>query len=414
MIGMYVMMPDDSFSMVFRYTAAHADDMREIVAIFGKVNGDHAKFEVEQLVTPDLRVAVDGLIAKFGATLPQLNRLKQQIGRLTDGDYFLILPGEPSSTKDRLVLERHLDALNDPTPQTTAERPEDDLFSRLLERYDLHLPRTDRKTVVGAGKRLRTCRFCRRTANEAQFKKAAHVIPTALGNDHLKSAEECDDCNEYFGKETEPSLIAMLDLQRVFLGTQGRGSNDGRPKLSFGRDTLMNDGKKVIIQAHDVVEADDGALEVTLGSGTRLIPVAAYRALVKVAIAVVDEEHLPDLKESIEWVRYGTNTERPLPLIATSTINLPPNPAAQISVYVRKQPHDRLPHIVGEFRLGCYLFVFAVPFSACDSKNLFGFFDDADFQDTFRHYFAATQWAHRDLSGVEPVNLKPRLRFIQR
>lgn len=413
-VGLHVMTADDGFDLTFRYAAGHAADVQEIVAAFGEIDGDHVGIETEQRVTPALRTLVDGLVTKFGAALPQLNKLKQKIGKLSDGDHFLVLPSRPASTKDKLAFERHLHALNHPGSNTKEDEPKDNLFAKLFDLYDLTNPRTDRRTLIGAGMQPRVCRFCHRTSNEVSFAKVAHVIPTALGNDHLKSAEECDECNEYFGQHTEPSLIAMLDVQRVFLGTQGRGKNNGRPKLPFGIDSLSNDGRKVVINAHDVVTDDDGNFEVTLGRGARQIPASVYRALVKIALAVVGADHLPDLTEAVEWVRHGRHGGRPLPLVATSTINLPPDPSAQIAVYTRKEPHDRLPHVVGEFRLGCYVFVFAVPFSARDGWDLIGFFDDPEFKDTFRHYFAAAEWTRLDLSGTDPMNPAPRLRFVKR
>lgn len=413
-VVIHVMTETDGFDLIFRYMAAQAAAVQEIVATFGKIDGDHVELRMDQVVTPELREAVDALVAKFGATLPQLNKLKQKLGLLSDGEYFLMLPGQPASTKDRLGFEQYLHALNHPDAEPLSGGEEDGLFVRLIEQYDFTSPRTDRKNVIGSGAQPRVCRFCHRTSNEATFKKVAHIIPTALGNDHLKSAEECDDCNQYFGQHTEPSLIAMLNLQRVFLGTQGRGGNNGRPKLAFGRDLLTHDGAKVVIKAYDVAKVDDDSVEVTLGRGARQIPVAAYRALVKIAVAVIGAEHLSDLTETVEWVRHGSHGNRPLPLVATATIELPPNPSAQITVYTRKEPHERLPHIVGEFRLGCYMFVFALPFSKCDGWDLVGFFNDPDFTDTFRHYFAAAQWAHVDLSGISPVSTAPRLKFVRR
>jgi hypothetical protein len=43
-----------------------------------------------------------------------------------------------------------------------------------------------------------------------------------------------------------------------------------------------------------------------------------------------------------------------------------------------------------------------------------GFFDDPDFKDTFRYYFAAAQWAQVDLSGAAPGNPAPRVKWVQR
>ncbi|MGQ3676570.1 HNH endonuclease [Xanthobacter sp. TB0139] len=412
-IALYLMTEGDGAAMVFRYQQEHSAAIQEIVATFGTIDGERVEIAMGQLVTPEMRIALDELVKRYGAAVPQLNKLKQKIGRVPDGKYFLLLPGEPSSSKDRLELENYLHALNHPeTPPTKG--PSDDLFDRLLVLYDLKNPRTDRKTTISTGNLPRTCRFCHRTANETSFKKVAHVIPTALGNDHLKSAEECDECNEYFGQHTEPSLIGMLDVQRVFLGTQGRGGNNGRPKLKFGKDTLQHDGQKVVIQAHTVTEPDDNALEVTLGPGAPLVPMSIYRSLVKIVLSVLDKEHLPNLMKTIEWVRYGLHVDQPLPKVEMATVYLPPNPSAQITVYTRRAPHPRLPHVIGEFRLGCHVFVFAVPFSTQDQWNLLGFFEETDFKKTFRHYQAVAKWNEWDLSGTKPIALSPRLKFLKR
>jgi transcriptional regulator with XRE-family HTH domain len=412
-VALYLMTEDDGAGMVFRYRQEHAAAVQEIVGTFGTIDGENVQLKMDQLVTPEMRTALDDLVARHGAAVPQLNRMKQKIGEVPDGKYFLLLPGEPASTKDRLALENYLHALNCPEAPP-AKGASNDLFGVLLDLYDMKTPRTDRKTLIGAGKDQRICRFCHRPASETSFKKVAHVIPTALGNDHLKSAQECDECNEYFGKETEPSLIGMLDVQRVFLGTQGRGENNGRPKLKFGSDTLLHDGQRVMVQTHAISNTDADTFEVTLGRGARLVPMSAYRALVKIVLSVLNEEHLPDLTKTIEWVRYGLHADQPLPKVAMATIYLPPNPSAQITVYTRRAPHPRLPHVIGEFRLGCYVFVFAVPFSAQDQWNLVDFFVDVDFKDTFRHYMAAAQWAEWNLSGTKAMALSPRLRFVRR
>jgi hypothetical protein len=292
-----------------------------------------------------------------------------------------------------------------------------DLFKLLLERYDMDYPRTDRLTMIGAAvKAERQCRFCCRTAAEgATFKSTAHAIPTALGNDHLKLADECDDCNGYFGRETEPSLIAMLDIPRAFLGIQGRSKNGGRPELRFQDGTLQHDGQKINVGSRNVVRDErSGRMIVDLGKGASLIPIAVYRALVKIALSVVDAEALPSLKRTTAWVRYGAHMGLSLPRVAMAIVDLPPNPSAQIVVYRRKGPHARLPHLIGEFRLGCYLYVFAVPFSDEDSWDLVGFFEEEDFRNTFKHYAAVERWTQHNLSSPNKVVLAPKLQFVPR
>lgn len=410
-IALHLMTMTTMTELRFRYRFDQASVIHEIIATFGQADGGDIDLELAQIATPELKAAIDALVQRYGKTAPPLNRLKKIIGDLGDDEYFLLMPEAPASTADRLKFEVYLAQLNDPAT-APAGNAYDELFGSLLEKYDLSLPRTDRQTIVGAKQESPTCRFCGRTATDgATFRKIAHIIPTALGNDHLKSAEECDTCNEYFGQETEPSLIAMLDVERVFLGTESRG---GRPKLKYGKDVLHNDGNKVIVTSHSFNKDAGGTIQVNLGKGASLIPMAVYRALVKIVVSVVDHDQLPHLKKTIEWVRKAMHANQPLPMVASAVIDLPPNPSAQITVYKRRAPDARLPHLIGEFRLGCYMFVFAVPFSSEDGWDLVGFFDDPSFTAIFKHYTKVPRWQHRDLSGTNKVILSPQLKFVPR
>lgn len=411
-VSLYIMTPTGGTEMSFRFSLHNAASVQEIISVFGKADGTDVSIDAVQIASKELKAAIGAVVAKHGAAVPPLNKLRQIVGLLPDGEHFLLLPAQPNTTVDRLAAERFLHQLNHPDDQ--AHDDEDGLFGVLLANYEISNPRTDRRTLVGANRSSRCCRFCGRTTETgATFKKAAHVIPTALGNDHLKSAEECDDCNEYFGQNTEPSLIAMLDIQRVFLGTQGRGKNSGRPELRFAEGALSHDGSKVNIKSRSVAVDEAGTFTVDLGKGPSLTPSAAYRALVKMVLSVVAEDQLPFLKETIDWVRNNAHVDRRLPTVAAATIFLPPDPSAQLTIYTRKQSHARLPHIIGEFRLGCYMYVFALPFSQQDGWDLIGFFDDADFSGTFKHYMAAAQWTHHDLNRQTKVVIAPKLKFAR-
>jgi len=411
-ISLYILTETGGTELRFRFGVSDAANVQEIIAVFGNAQGTDINIDAVQTASKNLKAAIKEVVAKHGAAVPPLNKLKQILGALKDDEHFLLLPAQPTTTVDRLEVERFLHRLNHPDDQSDDEAV-DELFGALLANYEVSNPRTDRRTLIGANQSSHRCRFCDRTTETgSKFKKAAHVTPTALGNDHLKSAEECDDCNEYFGQHTEPSLISLLDIQRVFLGTQGRGKNDGRPKLRFSEGVLNHDGSKVNVESQSVVVDDNGTFTVDLGKGAWLTPSAAYRALVKMVLSVIGEEQLPFLKETIDWVRNNAHADRRLPTVATATVFLPPDPSAQLTVYTRKQPHARLPHIVGEFRLGCYMYVFAVPFSQQDTTDLIGFFQEDDFSATFKHYMT-TQWTQQDLSRQTKVVMAPKLKFVR-
>jgi transcriptional regulator with XRE-family HTH domain len=415
-LSLFLMSEGNAAELYLHYSAEGAPAVQEVLAVFGEIQVGEASINAVQSATTILKAALADLVNKHASTVPQLHRLKKFFNALRDDEYFLLLPERAASTAEKLECERLLYRLNHPDEKDDRDGMQA-LFGSLLERYDMASPRTDRPTVIGSKHRDdRKCRFCGRTASGgATFKSAAHAIPTALGNDFLKLADECDECNNYFGRETEPSLVAMLDIQRAFLGIQGRGKNDGRPELHFAEGKVFHDGQKINVQSKNV--SKDGAtnvISVQLGKGAAMVPVAVYRALVKIAISVVEADQLPYLAKTIEWVREGKHADRVLPTVAATVIELPPNPSAQITIYRRKDAQSRLPHLVGEFRLGCYVYVFAIPFSDRDSWDLVGFFDEPEFRDTFRHYAAIKRWSQHDLSGQNKVTMIPQIKFVPR
>jgi transcriptional regulator with XRE-family HTH domain len=410
-LSLHLMSENNGAELQLHYTVEAADAVSEVLSIFGKVEGGQASFDAVQSATASLKQSLANLVAKHSSVTPQLHKLKKFVQALRDDEFFLLLPEKAASTAEQLARERLVYRLNHPDEKDDSDGM-DGLFGALLARYDMRSPRTDRLTVIGKTDRAHLkCRFCDRTAADgATFKKAAHAIPTALGNDHLKVANECDDCNAYFGEQTEPSLVALLDIQRAFLGIEGRG---GRPQLKFAEGRVFHDGKKLNIASKDVSEdASTKTISVQLGKGAPMIPVAAYKALVKIVLSVIDAKELLHLKKTIAWLRYGKHSDQVVPNVAATLVDLPPNPSAQITVYRRKDDSSRLPHLVGEFRLGCYLYVFAVPFSDRDSWDLVGFFEDDGFRDTFKHFASVRRWAQNNLNGKERVFLSPRINLV--
>jgi hypothetical protein len=414
--SLYLMSEDNAADLVLQYTPQGVSAVQDVLSAFGDVHGEAVSIAAVQSATPALKKALADLVTKHGGTSPQIHRLKKFVSALRDEEHFLVLPERPASTGQNLACEQLLHGLNHPDAADDRDGAQA-LFGTLLERYDMSLPRTDRQTMIRSKHRdHRKCRFCGRTASDgATFKQVAHAIPTALGNDFLKLADECDDCNGHFGRQTEPSLVAMLDIQRAFLGIQGRGKNDGRPELRFAEGKIFHDGKRLNILSKDVSKVDDtGIISVGLGKGSPIVPVDVYRALVKIVLSVVDEEDLAHLTKTVEWLRYGKHADQRLPTVAAALVELPPNPSAQITVYRRKDVQAQLPHLVGEFRLGPYLYAFAIPFSDRDSWDLVGFFDDAEFRDTFKHYAGVKRWSQHDLNGREKVWVSPQIRLVPR
>nr|WP_315494222.1 helix-turn-helix transcriptional regulator [uncultured Rhodoferax sp.] len=383
----------------------------EFAAIFGTVEPGKVAIKNPQRATPELKSALTDYVAKFGKVNPRLKAIASLLGGLSDDEYFLVLPASDFSTEEQLQQELVLQKLNNPELQTF-ESEHQEFFGALLKEYNTHVPNTVESGAIGHPvKADRVCRFCGGTkAKGARFDRVAHAVSASLGS-HLKLHDECDVCNSYFGEKIEPTLLEVLNVARVFLGLTNRGK---RPKVSLPGGTLSNDGELMIIESTALSSEESGALVANLGSGKPLRPQDVYRTLVKFALSVIPEVHLPDFAKTINWLRNNEHQDEPLPMVAAALVLLPPSPAASIVLHVRKSAASRLPHVLCEFRVGPYLYVYALPFSQRDSWDLVGFFDTPDFRKTFRHLAAVPSWSLQDYSSPHEIPLATRIRFEQR
>jgi hypothetical protein len=109
--------------------------------------------------------------------------------------------------------------------------------------------------VIGAGRRT-VCRFCERGAAAATFSGLATVVPEALGNTSLFTAEMCDECRERFEADIDDELAENLRFSQEPWRTGVRAETS----------------------------------------------VAAQKAMAKVALAIMPKEELSSFEDAIEWV----------------------------------------------------------------------------------------------------------------
>ncbi len=399
-----------SLHMTFKAGAATA--VLELASIFGSVEDGKLSLAAIQRATVELKAAVSDYVEKYGKLNPHLFRLRKMLSELREGEFFLLLLSKPASSLEEYEVGQLLNQLNHPENRSL-EAEQRQVFGALMDQYDLCLPQTNIRNEIGNSRKAdRKCRFCGGTIKTgAKFNKEAHAIPAALGNQLLKLNDECDCCNQYFGDEVEPALIELLNIQRVSLGITSRGA---RPTVQLTSGTMLHDGNQIVISTTNISHDASGALVAQLGTGRSITPQNIYRTLVKIALSVIPEDQLPALQKTAEWVRYGTPSNNPLPKVAVARVALPPNPSAQITLYIRKSANSRNPHVIGEFRVGCYLYVYALPFSANDDWDLVDFFDQDTFKNTFRHYTFVPSWKLQDYSGTREISIAQTIRVEQR
>jgi hypothetical protein len=154
----------------------------------------------------------------------------------------------------------------------------------------------------------RVCRFCGESIPAVKFDKIAHAVPESIGgHKNLICYEECDKCNEAFGEGIERNLCEWFDFRRST--HQVKKKSGGVPK-TYGRNYVIEDKKVSLFLDKDITE------EIKLvGSGTITLQ-GIYRALCKIAIDLIDNEFLDQLKTTIKWIRFGRPKSSHYPQIA--------------------------------------------------------------------------------------------------
>lgn len=156
----------------------------------------------------------------------------------------------------------------------------------------------------------KVCRFCGRKEPEVTFLKKAHVFPIATGNIKLLSYYECDDCNIFFGRYLEgdyQNLFSFVHNLYMVGGRKGKiptvQSNDNCNKISVINRSC---GEKIHlisgIAGKEHVEIKENT--VTLSSpNITIIPIAIYKCLTKMALAIMPEAELLNFQKTLSWIR---------------------------------------------------------------------------------------------------------------
>ena len=200
----------------------------------------------------------------------------------------------------------------------------------------------------------RVCRFCGESMPTVKFDKIAHAVPESIGgHKNLICYEECDRCNETFGAGIERNLCEWFDFRRST--HQVKKKSGGVPK-AYGRNYVIEDKKVSLFLDKDVTE------EIKLvGSGTVTLQ-GIYRALCKIAIDLIDNEYLDQLKTTIKWVRFGRPKSSHYPQIAQMHgLHEVKEPMVYICSRKDRQDTDTAPLHLCIFRIFDLAFLYVLP-----------------------------------------------------
>lgn len=159
-------------------------------------------------------------------------------------------------------------------------------------------------------RRLRICRFCKKSAPEVTFKKVAHVIPEFLGNKYLVHDIECDACNLKFAKY-EDSFANSLGLLRTADGIRGK---KGIPKfkdkglIAFAEKN-ENGEHAIILQSLTAgnTKYDEESKTITLqATKAPYVPLHVMKTLFKIGYSVLLEGELSEYSHLDKIINTST------------------------------------------------------------------------------------------------------------
>ena len=195
------------------------------------------------------------------------------------------------------------------------------------------------------------CRFCGE-ANPRAFRNVAHTLPEAFGNKWVTSLDECDACNARFGT-FDDALVKSMGAILTVGGTQGKGNKVRQTGRTDGpasiRHRIVDGQRSISMRAngtsfcdHFGVNPRTGELVFRIPGGTeRFVPAKAYKALVKMALALLPEYELPNFTKIITWLGSADDDLLPHMTVGISFAIIGNSPPLLAAALLRRTSENR-------------------------------------------------------------------------
>jgi len=399
-----------------------SNDILELLLIFSTSSQDNncidIKINSEQQITQEMKEKIISYLDSHLDSNKQLWKFKKIFDRAQVGDYFLILPNKPeiNTAEFSLKITEHLINLNSKARGVDSSifiRQTPEAFFTVAREYEIIPIDMGIRTLIGPGKKdLRVCRFCGRTKQTgANFKHNSHAIPAALGNTHVLLANECDECNHYFGEVIEPNLLKTLNFEYISSRIKSRANSLRMPLLGGGELLFDNDNNLLIVRTQEITDYNGQIVAPLIFEDICMRDF--YRTLCKMAISVIPDATYSaldlgeQLKPTIDWVRYGYPEHGALPRILKLIQHSPRTESAKFTIYIRKSENSKLPKILCDFRIGCFVYVYTLPFA--DGPNNTNILEQEHFREAFKYLLMSESNFFQDYSDHESRNLRVNL-----
>lgn len=387
-----------------------------LIILAKEIDCENHKINIESLQqnTEEFRAKINSVIQKYKTFEPKIQQINTYFKDLKDNEYFFIFLNNTIHKQQSFHLFNYLSALQEGEDFEKMTKKMDNLFGVLMDSYEMFAFNENTKNKIGElDKSKRICRYCNKRSPEVSFRKVAHSISEALGNKKIITNDECDACNEKFGKGIENDLILYLNLYRVFFGIRGK---NGVPKFKGKNFEIENNEIikiKQILSDEEINDPNRDDFQMKLETTEKITIQNIYKSLSKYALGVIDRAQIANFRDTIEWINGKKNIDN-LPKIAILTSDYLFSTHPQLMVYLRKTKDNKLPYAVAEFRFACLTFVYIIPNSNKDTTD---FTQDNNFEyfwNFFKHYSSIQDWSFQKMNDNTIRPFVMNLKFFDR
>lgn len=268
---------------------------------------------------------------EFKKRYPETYQLFDFLEKIPKNECFFIIQqnvNKDKSLNNYLNINKQLHEINGiPFP---------DLGLARMDLYYIYIFGDKRISFRDSDKKERVCRFCGKSFPTVHFRNKSHAISESLGNKLLFCNEECDECNEKFGKGIERDLFSIYHLHLAINGKRGKYGQRNLKGKSIEVDN--KNGGSVLFKSDKCIDYIDNLNSQIKEPTLSYIPQNIYKCISKFAISLIDKEHLPRLAKTIEWVTSDEMYKK-LPPIWFKQTAMHDQPL--IYIYVKKESENK-------------------------------------------------------------------------
>ena len=241
----------------------------------------------------------------------------------------------------------------------------------IIARHSLQNRATERLGNQGT----RYCRYCRAIKPNAVEWEEAWALPELVGNATIVAMDECPVCNAIFNS-LEVDLGTMLQVTRAIGRIEGKKGILPFIALNAGsRIDVMGDQSEMTERVDGPLSESDKKAETfaTSDQSVSFTPLAVYKSLTKMALAVMPPAYLPKFRHTIDWIRKKNHAVGAAEVAGSAKCRfifqpgpMPPD-YYHCTLLVRKSPDALIPYMLFCLTMANQTFQIMVPQTPCDN-----------------------------------------------